>query len=67
MGYGEDGYMRKGEDVTKEEVIAKYIEMFGGYPEFLLMGASDEEIIEALLPCIKSGEEYEAPFPEDDY
>lgn len=50
-----------------EEVKAKYIEMFGGYPAFLLMGASDDEIVAALEPCLASGEEYEAPEPDANY
>lgn len=50
-----------------EEVKAKYIEMFGGYPAFLLMGASDDEIVAALEPCLASGEEYEAPDPDANY
>lgn len=50
----------------KEEVVSAYIEMFGGYPYFLLMGASDEAIIKALEPCLESGEEYEGE-PEEVY
>ena len=44
-----------------EEVKAKYIEMFGGYPEFLLMGADDDEIVRLLSECIESGNELEPP------
>lgn len=50
-----------------EKVKAEYEKMFGGYPSFLLMDASDEEIIAALKPCIESGKEYEAPDPDADY
>ena len=46
-----------------EEVKAKYIEMFGGYPAFLLMGADDDYIVVALTKCIETGKELE---PEDD-
>lgn len=42
----------------KEEVLNAYIEKFGGFPYFLLMGASDQEIINALEPCLKTGKEY---------
>lgn len=49
-----------------EEVIKQYEEMFGGYPAFLFMGASDEEIVKALHPCIESGEEYEPDYDEDE-
>lgn len=44
-----------------DKVISKYEEMFGGYPAYLLMGASDDEVVAALQPCIESGKEYEAP------
>lgn len=44
-----------------DEVIDQYIEKFGGYPAFLLMGADDEEIIKALSKCLKEGKELEAP------
>ena len=50
--------------MSKEEVIAKYEEMFGGYPSFLLMGATDEEIIEKLSKCIETGEELEDGDPD---
>lgn len=47
--------------MTLEEVKAAYIERFGGYPSFLLMGADDDEIIEALTKCLETGQELEAP------
>lgn len=50
-----------------EEVKRKYIEKFGGYPSFLLMGASDEDIIQALTKCLETGEELEAEFSDADY
>lgn len=60
MEGGENGIMTK-EDIKKkrEEVVEAYEEMFGGYPAFLFMGASDEVVIKALEPCLKSGKEYE--------
>ena len=51
--------------MSLEEVKAKYIEMFGGYPSFLLMGADDDYIIEKLSECIRTGKEYE-PEQEDE-
>lgn len=51
----------------KEDVIKKYEEMFGGYPGFLLMGASDDVIIEELSKCIESGKELEADDPKARY
>lgn len=52
---------------TVDEVKAKYIEMFGGYPSFLLMGADDDYIIEKLTQCIESGTELEPENPDDVY
>lgn len=40
-----------------ERVKQEYIDKFGGYPAFLLMGADDNYIIEALRKAIDSGEE----------
>ena len=53
--------------MTAQEAIDKYIEMFGGYPYFMLMGASDEEIIRALKPCIEHHTEYECNNENADY
>ena len=53
--------------MSAEEAIAKYTEMFGGYPAFLLMGAEDDEIISTLTKCIEEGKELKAPDPEADY
>lgn len=46
--------------MTVEEVKQAYIDKFGGYPSFLLMGADDRTIIELLSDCIERGEELEA-------
>ena len=48
-----------------EKVKADYIAKFGGYPSFLLRGASDEYVIEQLTKAIKSGKELEAPDDSD--
>ena len=48
---------------TVEEVRNEYIDMFGGYPAFLLMGADEQEEIKLLEECIESGKELE---PEED-
>lgn len=51
--------------MTAQEAIDKYTEMFGGFPAFLLMGATDEEIVKALVPCIKSGKELTPEYDAD--
>ena len=53
--------------MTVEEVKAKYIEMFGGYPSFLLMGADDDTIIAELSKCIAEGKELKAHNPDAVY
>lgn len=53
--------------MTVQEVKDKYIEMFGGYPSFLLMGATDEEIVAQLTKCIETGQELEPEDEEDIY
>ena len=53
--------------MSKEEVIKAYEQKFGGYPAFLLMGASDEYIVEALTKCLETGKELEAEDPGADY
>lgn len=53
--------------MTAEEAKAKYIEMFGGYPSFLLAGADDEYIAQALTKCIETGKELEPEDPDVEY
>ena len=53
--------------MTVEEVKTAYIEKFGGYPSFLLMGADDETIIELLSKCLETGKELEAEDPDAYY
>ena len=53
--------------MTVEEVKAAYIEKFGGYPSFLLMGADDDEIISALTKCLETGKELEPDDTDDIY
>lgn len=45
--------------MTREEAIAAYTEKFGGFPYFLMMGASDEAVIAAVEKALKSGKEIE--------
>lgn len=51
--------------MTLDEVKNAYIDKFGGYPSFLLMGADDDEIKAALEKCLETGEELQ-PDNEDD-
>ncbi len=53
--------------VKKEDLIDLYTKKFGGYPTFLLMGASDEQIIEKLLKSLKTGKELIAENQDADY
>ena len=45
--------------MIREEAIAAYTEKFGGFPYFLMMGASDEAVIKAVKKALKSGKEIE--------
>lgn len=53
--------------MTRQEAEAAYIEKFGGYPSFLLMGADDETIVEKLSKCLETGKELEPEFSDADY
>lgn len=51
--------------MTEEQAINAYKERFGGFPYFLMMGASEEKIVEKVMKALESGEEIEAE--NDDY
>lgn len=53
--------------MTAKQAIDQYTEMFGGFPAFLLMGATDEEIVKVLTECIETGKELQATDPDADY
>ena len=53
--------------MTRQEAETAYIEKFGGYPSFLLMGADDETIVEKLSKCLETGKELEPEFSDADY
>ena len=38
-----------------ESIIDQYIEKFGGFPSFLLMGMSDEELAEMMAESLRTG------------
>lgn len=41
--------------MTREEAIEKYVDRFGGFPYFLFMGASDENVTEAVERALMEG------------
>lgn len=43
--------------MTREEAINKYVDEFGGWPYFLMMGASDEYVVQRVEEALKTGEE----------
>ena len=43
--------------MTREEAINKYVDKFGGWPHFLMMGASDEYVVQQVREALKTGEE----------
>lgn len=47
-----------------EEIIEEYIEKFGGYPAFLLMGISKEKLISMMMESIKTGIPIKAEYEE---
>ena len=53
--------------MTAQEARDAYIARFGGFPEFLFMGASDVEIVSAVKKAIETGKEIEAADMEADY
>ena len=47
--------------MTYSEAKALYIEKFGGFPEFLFMGASEEKVLPYIEEALKTGKEIELP------
>ncbi len=48
-----------------EQLKSEYIAKFGGYPSFLLRGASEDYVVGQLKKAIQSGKEIEAPDDSD--
>ena len=48
---------------TKDEAIGAYIERFGGFPNFLFMGASEDYIINEVVKALELDRKIEV---EDD-
>lgn len=47
--------------MTYDEARALYIEKFGGFPDFLFMGADESEVLPYIQEALKSGKEIELP------
>lgn len=45
---------------TREDAVKVYEERFGGFPEYLLMGASDEYVIWQVRRALRLGREITA-------
>jgi hypothetical protein len=52
--------------MTAEEAVGAYTKIFGGFPYFLFMGASEEVIVDAVEEALRTGEEIQAE-EEADY
>lgn len=53
--------------MTANEAKQKYIDRFGGFPEFLFMSASDDSIIKAVEKALKDNEEIEPEYDDGVY
>lgn len=47
-----------------DTLIEMYIEKFGGYPYFILMGADDDYVSELIEKALKDGKEIEFDYEE---
>ena len=45
--------------MTRDEAIKAYTNKFGGFPYFLMMGAPDNAIVEAVEKSLKTEQEIE--------
>ena len=45
--------------MTYNEARALYIEKFGGFPDFLFMGADENKVLPYIQEALKSGKEIE--------
>lgn len=50
-----------------EQAREKYIERFGGFPDYLLMGASDEYVIWKVRVALRTDREIEPDEPDAKY
>lgn len=52
---------------TREQAERAYVERFGGWPSFLMRGASDDKVIFEVRHSLRTGREMEADEPGADY
>ena len=45
--------------MTREQALKAYTNKFGGFPYFLMMGAPDNAIVEAVEKSLQTGQEIE--------
>ena len=53
--------------MTRDEAIKAYEETFGGFPYFLLMGASDDEVVYRVRRALVRNKEIEPDETDGDY
>lgn len=53
--------------VTAEQAIEAYVERFGGWPKFLMAGASEKKVIFEVRKSLRTGVEIEADYDDADY
>lgn len=46
--------------MTREQAIKEYTERFGGFPNFLFLGAKDEYVVWKVQRALRTGEEIES-------
>ena len=52
---------------TAEQAIAAYTERFGGWPYFIMMYASEHDVIFEVRKALRTGKEIEAEYDDADY
>lgn len=53
--------------MSADEAKAAYIKKFGGFPEFLFMGAEESVIVEEVKKALESGTEIKPAYKDGDY
>lgn len=53
--------------MTADEAIEAYTERFGGFPYFLMMGATDEYLVRKVEEALATGQEISPEVPDAVY